>query len=102
MYSIVTTTCKSLTDRDALIEAALGAKLAACVQVGEVASHFLWQGKQETAEEYLLTFKTRSALVPQLMQKIQEVHSYKVPEILVTEVSGGLPAYLNWMDKSTR
>lgn len=102
MYSIVTTTCKTLTDRDALIEAVLGAKLAACVQVDDVVSHYVWQGKPEQAEEYRLTFKTRKNLVPQLMQKIREVHTYKVPQIVACDITSGLPEYFAWIDSLTQ
>ena len=102
MYAIVTTTCKSLTDRDALVEAALNAKLAACVQVDDVVSHYVWEGKLEQEEEYHLTFKTRSALVPELMAKIREVHSYEIPQIVETGIISGLPEYLTWIDESTK
>lgn len=102
MYSIVFTTCKTLTDRDALIEAALTAKLAACVQVDDVVSHYVWQGKLEQEEEYRLTFKTRSALVPKLMARLSEVHTYEVPQIVACELTSGLPDYLAWIDESTQ
>ncbi|TKW61478.1 MAG: divalent-cation tolerance protein CutA [Blastochloris viridis] len=102
MYSIVFTTCKSLTDRDALVEAALGAKLAACVQVDDVVSHYVWEGKLEQDDEYRLTFKTRSALVPELMAKIREVHTYEVPQIVACEITSGLPEYFAWIDESTK
>ncbi len=102
MYSIVFTTCKSLTDRDALVEAALNARLAACVQVDDVVSHYVWEGKLEQEEEYRLTFKTRSALVPELMAKLREVHTYEIPQIVACECTSGLPEYFAWIDESTK
>ena len=100
MHSILTTTCQTPTDRDALVKAALSAKLAACVQVSQVVSHYVWQNEQQQAEEYMLTFKTRTALVPQLMATLRAAHSYKVPEMIVAPITG-LPEYLQWIDEST-
>ncbi len=102
MYAIVFTTCKTLTDRDALIEAALTHKLAACVQVDDVVSHYVWEGKLEQEDEYRLTFKTRSALVPALTAKIREVHTYDIPQIVACDITSGLPEYLAWIDESTQ
>ncbi len=100
-HSVLTTTCQTSNDRDALIKVALSTKLAACVQVSQVTSHYVWQNEQQQSEEYLLTFKTRTALIEKLITELKAVHSYKVPEIIVTPITG-LPAYLQWIDESTQ
>ncbi len=84
-----------------LAQGLIDAHLAGCVQIlGPMESTYWWQGKRETAREYLLLIKTRSDLYPQLEAWLKEHHPYDVPEILAVPVSAGLPAYLQWLDQS--
>ena len=76
-------------------------RLAACVQtVGPIQSTYRWEGKVETATEYLLLVKTTAAHRDAVIERARELHPYEVPEIIATEISGGLPAYLNWIAES--
>lgn len=77
------------------------ARLAACVQViGPVTSTYWWQGRIETAEEFLCLIKTRGDRYPELERAIREAHPYQVPEILAVPVAAGLGKYLAWLDES--
>lgn len=59
---IVLTTCSSPEDRDRIVEALLSSRLAACVQVGRVTSHFVWQGERTSEDEYQIFVKTKREL----------------------------------------
>jgi len=75
---------------------------AACVSVfpkGE--SYFWWEGKIDTAEEYLLISKTRKELLPDLIKTVKMIHSYDVPEIIALPISGGSRNYLDWLVQET-
>jgi periplasmic divalent cation tolerance protein len=86
-----------------LARLAVEARLAACAQViGPITSTYWWQGRLETAEEFLCLVKTTGERYPELERAIREAHPYQVPEILATPVSAGLGAYLAWLDESTR
>jgi periplasmic divalent cation tolerance protein len=75
--------------------------LAACVNVMPgVTSIFTWQGKREETAEALLVVKTRRAGYPALQQRVLELHSYSVPEVLALAVDVGAPAYLQWVHDS--
>ncbi len=78
------------------------ARLAACAQIiGPITSTYWWQGRIETAEEFLCLMKTRRDRYRQLEQAIRQAHPYQVPEILAVPVSAGLGDYLIWLDEST-
>jgi periplasmic divalent cation tolerance protein len=76
-------------------------RLAACVTVvPNVTSIFTWQGKREEAAESLLMIKTRRDAYQALQQRVLELHSYSVPEVLALTVDAGAPAYLQWVHDS--
>ena len=76
---------------------------AACVNiVPGVESHFLWQGKVETAAEWMLVVKTRRSLVGPLREAVERVHTYTVPEVIFLPLEGGPGEnkYMAWLEKS--
>ena len=76
-------------------------RLAACVNVVPgVTSIFVWEGKREEVSEALLVIKTRAERYPALQQRVLELHSYSVPEVLALAVEAGAPAYLRWVQDS--
>lgn len=77
-------------------------RLAACVNIiGPVNSIYRWRGAIENATEYLLMIKTRSDLYGKLEQRVRELHSYEVPEIIALAIDAGEINYLNWINEST-
>ncbi|HZP46444.1 MAG TPA: divalent-cation tolerance protein CutA [Candidatus Binataceae bacterium] len=77
-------------------------RLAACVNiVGPLSSIYRWQGRIESAREHLLIIKTRSSLFRTLENRVRQLHSYDVPEIIALPLAGGSSAYLNWLLDST-
>jgi periplasmic divalent cation tolerance protein len=76
--------------------------LAACVNIiSGLRSIYRWKGKIWDEWELLLLIKTRIALFPQVEDKIKELHSYEVPEIVATHITRGSETYLNWLKEST-
>lgn len=77
-------------------------KLAACVQsIPGVTSTYWWEGKVETGTEYLMSMKTTRELYPKLQEYITTMHPYDTPEIITTDITGGLPKYLKWIEDET-
>jgi periplasmic divalent cation tolerance protein len=93
------------SDRDALdgmIEELVEEGLIACGQVlGPISSTFLWEGSVQRADEWLALLKTSKGAVEGLVARLAEIHSYDVPEILVTEITGGYGPYLDWVVERT-
>lgn len=78
-------------------------KRVACVNiVPRIRSIYRWKGEVCDEEEQLLIMKTRSDTFAGLQDRIAELHSYEVPEIISFPVAEGLPEYLNWVVESTR
>ena len=97
----VVTTAPSEADALRIAAALIDRRLAACVQVsGPLESHYTWEGKRETSQEWLCTIKTHANRYAALERAILELHPYEVPEILATEVATGNAAYLKWLDSS--
>jgi periplasmic divalent cation tolerance protein len=72
--------------------------LAACVQItGPINSTFRWQGKVETAEEWMCTIKTTRARLDAIQNLFREIHPYEVPELIATPIESGSEAYLKWL-----
>jgi periplasmic divalent cation tolerance protein len=81
-----------------IVEKLLSSRLIACGQiVGPIESHYWWQGKIETADEWLALCKTTAAAAPKAIEAIKQLHSYQVPEIVLLPIYGGLEPYLSWM-----
>lgn len=101
-YVMVYSTTPSQVVADKLAAGIVEKKLAACVQrIPGVTSTYWWEGKVETGQEHLLSMKTTRELYPKLEQFITLHHPYDTPEIVATDITGGLPKYLQWIDQST-
>ena len=98
---IVITTAPDREEAEKLAEGILDNRLAACVQMADIRSFFLWEGAMQKESEVALYIKTTEARYSDLEAYIQEYHSYDVPEIIKLPVTGGLPGYLNWLDSTT-
>jgi periplasmic divalent cation tolerance protein len=74
------------------------AGLAGCVNiVGNIRSIYRWQGKIENEAEVLMIAKTRRSLFTVLSEKVKELHSYSIPEIIAVPIVEGSEDYLNWL-----
>jgi periplasmic divalent cation tolerance protein len=94
----VTTTIDAADVAGQLSRSAVEARLAACGQVsGPLVSTYWWEGALTEASEWMITFKTTSAAAEALVDHLLAAHPYDVPEIVVTPVTGGNPAYLRWV-----
>ncbi len=95
---VVLSTAGSTDEAERIATALVGERLAACVNlVAPLTSIYRWQGAIERASEVLLVIKTRRALATRLTARLQELHSYDVPEAIVLPIAAGAPAYLAWL-----
>lgn len=99
MYKIVLIT-SSENEGYKIAEILVKERLVACVNIIPIQSIYSWKDKIESDKENLLIIKTKSSLIEKLKKKIKEIHSYENPELIVLSIEDGLPAYLNWIDKS--
>jgi periplasmic divalent cation tolerance protein len=98
---IISTTIPSEELALELARALVEAHLAACVQVSPVKSVYRWESSLHVDAEHLLSAKTAAACADKLIAFIKERHPYELPEILQVPVSGGYPAYFEWVKGET-
>jgi|SRR5215468_3748845 len=78
-------------------------QLAACVNiVPQMESIYRWQGKVESAREWLLLIKTTAEKFPAVRDVIRELHSYDVPECIAIAIEDGSAEYLQWIGDSVQ
>jgi periplasmic divalent cation tolerance protein len=78
-------------------------RLAACATLlSDAESIYRWKDRIETARETAVTFKTTQDRLAALQAFVLEEHPYEVPEVVAWQVSDGAPAYLAWVEQSTR
>ncbi len=76
--------------------------LAACVNVvPAVRSIFRWEGKLCDETEALGVVKTRKDRVEALTARVKALHTYKLPEVIALDVSGGSAEYLAWVTENS-
>ncbi|EGD73802.1 CutA1 divalent ion tolerance domain-containing protein [Salpingoeca rosetta] len=81
-----------------IAKALVSTRVAACVNtIQGITSTYMWEGKVEEDSELLLMIKTQDTMKEQVIQRVTELHTYDVPEVIFTDVTGGLPAYLKWV-----
>ena len=96
---IVLTTCGSAEEAERIAHALVERQLAACVNiVPQIRSVYRWQGKVESAAEWLLVVKTTAGKFAGVRDAIRELHSYELPECIAIEIVDGSPEYLKWME----
>ncbi|HEX2274883.1 MAG TPA: divalent-cation tolerance protein CutA [Acidimicrobiales bacterium] len=94
----VQVTAGSREEADGVATSVLRRRLAACVQVfGPVESRFWWEGRLDTATEWLCLIKTTDDRLGEVVAAVRKAHSYDTPEIIAVPVVGGSERYLRWV-----
>lgn len=91
-------TCPDKLTAEKIARLLVDSQLAACVNIlPGITSIYTWQGKTESADEYLLLIKSSSQTYPALETAIRQHHPYELPEIIALSIAHGLPEYLHWI-----
>jgi periplasmic divalent cation tolerance protein len=78
-------------------------RLAACVNIlGPIRSIYRWEGAIETADEVAAIFKTHHWNSDDLIERIAELHSYKVPCIVAYPIDKIIRSYADWVEDNSR
>ena len=96
-------TAANMQEARKLMDILVEKKLAACVNIlGGIESCYTWGGKSKRAREVALIAKTRKSLLPKLVAKIKEMHSYENPCIIAFPIAGGNEDFLKWIERATK
>lgn len=100
---IVLSTAGSEEEARKIANALVERQLAACVNiVPQIESVYRWQGKMESAREWLLLIKTSAEKFAAVRDAIRELHSYDLPECISINIEDGSAAYLEWIAANIR
>lgn len=96
---LVITTCGSPEEAERIAFRLVEKHLAACVNISSpVRSVYRWKGALETAEEWMLTIKTRRDQFAAVREEVALLHSYDVPELIALPIVDGAETYLDWLE----
>jgi periplasmic divalent cation tolerance protein len=80
----------------------VGERLAACANIFDgISSIYWWQGRLIEEREVSLILKSTSDLIPALITRVKQLHSYDCPCVVALPIAQGNPDYLDWVDKET-
>ncbi len=96
---LVLTTEENSIKAKELAKALLKNRVAACVSLNKAQSIYWWQGEMQLSDEVQLLIKTVDSKLDELMNHINNLHSYEVPEIIYWQASTN-DAYGEWMESS--
>ncbi|HJQ19970.1 MAG TPA: divalent-cation tolerance protein CutA [Gemmatimonadaceae bacterium] len=99
---VVLTTVANEDEAVTLVRQLLDRRLIACgTLLPRSRSLYRWEGKIADEQEVVVLLKSRSARIEPMRAAFQELHPYKVPELLVLSVDTGLEKYLEWINTET-
>ncbi|MBI1809565.1 MAG: divalent-cation tolerance protein CutA [Gemmatimonadetes bacterium] len=99
---VVLTTVADAAEAEALVLALLDRRLIACGTINAPSrSFYRWEGKLAKETETVVMLKTRSACLAAIEAAFEELHPYKLPELIALPVSSGNAKYLDWLNGET-
>lgn len=100
-YCVVLVTAGSRENASLIARTLVEERLAACCNIlPGMTSVYRWEESVQEDEELLLICKTRTAQFAQLERRVQDLHTYDVPEVIQLPVTAGSAPYLAWIDES--
>lgn len=95
---MVYVTCPTVEEATTLAREVVTERLAACVNIlPQITSIYHWNGTMNQETEVLLLVKTTNHVLPSLIERIQQLHSYMIPEIIAAPIVDGSERYLHWV-----
>jgi periplasmic divalent cation tolerance protein len=99
---VILTTLSNADEAAQFVRALLDRRLVACgTLLPGARSLYRWEGKLADESEVVVLLKTRSAILHALERAFEELHPYKVPELLALPVTAGLDKYVTWINAET-
>lgn len=100
---LVLTTLPDADSAERLARELLERRLIACANLAPgLTSLFWWKGEISRETEILMIMKAPESHLEMLSERVSDLHPYDVPEFLVLPLTGGSPAYCQWVRRETR
>jgi len=100
---VVLMTAASREEAERIANFLVEERLAACAQIiAPIQSIYWWEGKVCRADEIFFMAKTTRDVFPQLVEAVERLHSYKVPQLIFVPIAEGSVNYLDWLRDMVR
>lgn len=99
---IIQTTCSSSEEAKKIAKVLIEEQLAACVQLCQIESLYVWNKEFCCDNETLLSIKTIKENFEKVKSKIKELHSYDVPEIIQIDITNASKKYLKFIGENCK
>jgi periplasmic divalent cation tolerance protein len=102
MVAVVYTTIDDIKVARRIAHTLTEEQIVACVNIiPDIESVYRWKGKIEENMEAILIAKTVDENVKKAIERIRQLHTYDVPDIIVIPIIGGLKDYLDYINTET-
>jgi periplasmic divalent cation tolerance protein len=99
-YRLVFVTTKSYENAYQISKILVSENIAACVSIIQnIVSIFGWQNAIQERHEILMMIKTSAEKLDVIEDRVKELHTDDVPEIVAVELDAGNASYLKWVDQ---
>ncbi len=103
MYYLIISTIDDKGKAKEIAKHLVGKKLSPCVNIIDKAlSIYEWKGKIEESEEFVLFIKTTYEKLAKLLEELERIHPYEVPEIIAIKIEKGNESYLSWINETLK
>ncbi len=93
----VLTTVDSRDQADAIAQALISRRLAACVQISAIDSVYTWDGEVQEDPEFRLLIKTTDERYSQVEAAIRELHTYDLPAVMAFPMTHAYQPFADWV-----
>ena len=101
MYQVVLVTFPDKEAAVAMAKILVGEKLAACINIlPEMQAVYSWKDELRVDSEVQMVIKTLTDKFELLSERISQLHSYEIAEIIALDIQQGNSPYLNWIKES--
>ncbi|AFY47684.1 uncharacterized protein involved in tolerance to divalent cations [Nostoc sp. PCC 7524] len=100
-YIAVVTTIGSLAEAQRIAHALVEQKLAACAQISEIESFYVWNDAIQNEKEFRILFKTTDANYQAVEDAIRKLHSYELPAIHAFALKHIYAPYAAWIERNS-
>jgi len=100
-YKIITTTDnKKIANK--ISKKIIELKYSPCVQINSIDSIYRWEENIKKSKEYNLTIKTIDKNVKKVVNIIESLHNYNIPEIITSNISIENSDYKKWFLENSK
>lgn len=99
-FIIIKTTFGNKSSAQKLAKILVEKRFAACVQISEIESFYLWQNKLNQDPEFSLNIKTKKDNFNKISEIITKNHDYENPQIIATKISNLSEDYKSFLNNN--